>query len=325
MDAGTTGRARLVLLGALAPVVWGTTYVVTTELLPPDRPMTASLLRALPAGLLLLALTRQLPPAAWWGRLAVLALLNFGAFFPLLFLGAYRLPGGLAAVVGSAQPLVAAALLWTAFRQRTPLPRLLWAVAAVAGVAVAVLGGPVVLDPLGLAAAVAGTAVMAAGVVLTRRWGLPEGLGGIAATGWQLTLGGLMILPLVPLVDTGPFVLDLPAAAGYAWLAVPGGAIAYAAWFHAGRRLPSTSLTLLMPLTPVTAAVLGWAVLGEALTPLQAAGFGLAVLAALAGQLPAPPGLRRRHGSSRTGPPGEPAAPRRGAGGGPAPHPGRKG
>lgn len=295
MDHAPAGHARLILLGAVAPVVWGTTYVVTTELLPPDRPMTASLLRALPAGLLLLAMTRQLPPRAWWGRFAVLALLNFGAFFPLLFLGAYRLPGGLAAVVGSAQPLVAALLLLLAFRQGTPLPRVLWSLTAVAGVSVAVFAGTVTLDAVGLAAAFAGTAVMAAGVVLTRRWGLPEGMNGLAATGWQLTLGGLMIAPLVPLLDTGAFVLDLPAVLGYAWLALPGGAVAYAAWFHAGRRVPSTSLTLLVPLTPVTAAVLGWLLLDEMLTGLQAAGFGLALAASLAGQLPGlpRPGLRR--------------------------------
>ncbi|WP_035923396.1 DMT family transporter [Kocuria rosea] len=304
MDHAPAGRARLILLGAVAPVVWGTTYVVTTELLPPDRPMTASLLRALPAGLLLLALTRQRPPRDWWGRFAVLALLNFGAFFPLLFLGAYRLPGGLAAVVGSAQPLVAALLLLLAFRQRTPLPRMLWALAAVAGVSVAVFAGTVTLDALGLAAAFAGTAVMAAGVVLTRRWGLPDGMSGLAATGWQLTLGGLMIAPLVPLLDTGAFVLDLPAVLGYAWLALPGGAIAYAAWFHAGRRVPATSLTLLIPLTPVTAAVLGLLLLDETLTGLQAAGFGLALVASLAGQLPGLPraGLRRGDaGRSRPG------------------------
>ncbi|WP_394620397.1 hypothetical protein JNUCC0626_15205 [Lentzea sp. JNUCC 0626] len=46
---------------ALAPAIWGTTFYVTTEYLPPDRPVLASLLRALPAGLILLALTRRLP------------------------------------------------------------------------------------------------------------------------------------------------------------------------------------------------------------------------------------------------------------------------
>ena len=38
----------------------------------------------------------------------MLAALNIGVFFPLLFVAAYRLPGGLAAVVGAGQPFVVA-------------------------------------------------------------------------------------------------------------------------------------------------------------------------------------------------------------------------
>ena len=41
-------RAAVVALTALAPVSWGTTYVVTTELLPPERPLFTALVRALP-------------------------------------------------------------------------------------------------------------------------------------------------------------------------------------------------------------------------------------------------------------------------------------
>ncbi|WP_443190693.1 hypothetical protein [Pseudomonas indica] len=38
-----------VLMTALAPAIWGSTYIVTTELLPPDRPFVAAVLRCLPA------------------------------------------------------------------------------------------------------------------------------------------------------------------------------------------------------------------------------------------------------------------------------------
>ena len=90
------------LATALGPVIWGLTYIVTTELLPPDRPFTAALLRTLPAGLLLVLWCRRWP--AWgdwvgWRRLLVLAALNIGVFQALLFVAAYRLPGGVAAVV----------------------------------------------------------------------------------------------------------------------------------------------------------------------------------------------------------------------------------
>ena len=53
------------LLTAAAPTIWGTTYIVTTEMLPAGYPLTVSLLRALPAGLLLLALVRKLPHGIW--------------------------------------------------------------------------------------------------------------------------------------------------------------------------------------------------------------------------------------------------------------------
>ena len=96
MDALTT---------AVGPVIWGSTYIVTTELLPPDRPFTAALLRTLPAGLLLVLWCRRWP--AWgdwtgWWRLLVLAALNIGVFQALLFVAAYRLPGAVAAVVAYA-------------------------------------------------------------------------------------------------------------------------------------------------------------------------------------------------------------------------------
>ena len=100
------GPGRLdALATALGPVIWGSTYIVTTELLPPDRPFTAALLRTLPAGLLLVLWCRRWP--AWgdgvgWRRLLVLAALNIGVFQALLFVAAYRLPGGVAAVVAYA-------------------------------------------------------------------------------------------------------------------------------------------------------------------------------------------------------------------------------
>src|SRR5437763_8832784 len=94
------------VLTALAPAIWGSTYLVTTELLPPGRPLLASTVRALPAGLALMAMGRVLPRGAWWWRAFVLGTLNIGAFFYLLFVAAYHLPGGVAALVISVQPML---------------------------------------------------------------------------------------------------------------------------------------------------------------------------------------------------------------------------
>jgi probable blue pigment (indigoidine) exporter len=92
-----SNRLTLILVTAIAPSLWGTTYLVTTELLPAGRPLLAAVIRALPAGLLLVAITRRLPQGSWWWRAFVLGALNIGVFFALLFVAAYRLPGGVAA------------------------------------------------------------------------------------------------------------------------------------------------------------------------------------------------------------------------------------
>src|SRR3954468_5531261 len=132
-------RLPVLLVTALTPAVWGTTYAVTTELLPPGRPLLAGVLRALPAGLLLLALTRRLPRGAWWWRAAVLGALNIGVFFALLFVAAYRLPGGVAATVGALQPLLVAVLASGLLGERLSRRTAIAGVAGVAGVSLLVL------------------------------------------------------------------------------------------------------------------------------------------------------------------------------------------
>ncbi|MFG3506161.1 EamA family transporter [Streptomyces sp. NPDC047821] len=277
-------KAAVIALTALAPVSWGSTYAVTTEFLPPDRPLFTGLMRALPAGLALLALTRTLPRGAWWGKAAALGALNIGAFFPLLFLAAYRLPGGVAAVVGSVGPLFVVGLAALLLGERPGTRSLLAAVAAAAGVSMVVLTAGAAFDPVGVAAGLASAASMAAGTVLTKRWGRPEGVGPLALTGWQLTAGGLLIAPVAFLVEGAPPALDGRAAAGYAYLALANTAVAYWLWFRGIERLTATSVTLLGPLSPLTAAVIGWAALGQALGPVQLAGMAIAFGATLAGQ-----------------------------------------
>ncbi|MEW1931836.1 EamA family transporter [Rhodococcus sp. NPDC079359] len=163
----------LTAAAALAPILWGTTYLVTTELLPPDRPTTASVLRAVPAGLLLLLIAPGVPARGWRLKIATLGVLNIGLFFPMLFVAAYRLPGGIAAVVGSAQPLVIVAISVVFGWGRTRPVQVGWAALAVVGLALTAVSGTIRLDAIGLAAAVVGAVSMATGVALTKRWGVP--------------------------------------------------------------------------------------------------------------------------------------------------------
>ncbi|MFG2994024.1 EamA family transporter [Streptomyces sp. NPDC048257] len=280
-------RLATVALTALAPISWGSTYAVATELLPPDRPLFTGVMRALPAGLLLTALARTLPRGQWWWKSAVLGILNIGAFFPLLFLSAYRLPGGVAAVLGAAGPLFVVGLAALVLGERASLRTVLAAVVGAFGVSMVVLTAEAKLDAVGILAGVISSASMGAGTVMTKRWGRPEGVGPLAMTGWQLTAGGLFIIPVAALVEGAPPALDGKAFLGYGYMMLINTGIAYWLWFRGIGALSATSVTLLGPLSPLTAAVIGWAALGQALSPVQLVGMAIAFGATVAGQLAA--------------------------------------
>ncbi|MEQ9924517.1 EamA family transporter [Pectobacterium brasiliense] len=267
---------RDVLLTALAPAIWGSTYIVTSEILPPDRPFTAALIRVLPAGLLLLLFTRRFPARRDWWRVLVLSALNIGVFQALLFVAAYRLPGGLAAVLGAIQPLLVMVLVW-AVDHRAPRLATLWsAIIGVAGMAILLLSPQTTFEPVGIAAALLGAVCMATGVWLTRRWQLD--LPVLPLTGWQLFLGGLMLAPVAWIADAPLPALTLPQWTAYSYLCLAGAVLAYGLWFRGVSRLPTVAVASLGLLSPLTAVVLGWALLSQSMT--GTAFLGLAIVLA---------------------------------------------
>jgi probable blue pigment (indigoidine) exporter len=263
----------------LAPIAWGTTYTVVTETLPAGRPLLVAAARVVPAGLALVAggtlASRWRPRGAEWARTAVLALFNFGFFFPLLIVAVYRLPGGVAAAAGGLQPLLVATGSWPATGHRPRARDLAVGLAAALGVALVVIRPGADLDPVGVLAAVAANVSFAAGVVLTRRLPAPAPAHRLAATGWQLLLGGVMLVPLALAAEGRPPALTGGNVIGFAYLSLVGTALAFLLWFEGIRRLPAAAPPLLGLAAPVTGALLGWVILRQSLSPVQLAGFVL--------------------------------------------------
>lgn len=271
MKKNTTYAAD-VLVTALAPAIWGTTYFVTTEFLPHGYPFHVAMLRALPAGILLLLLVRKLPEGIWWPRSLILGALNFSFFWAMLFVSAYRLPGGVAATVGAIQPLIVIGLsrLFLAAPVR-PLA-IVAGLLGILGVALLVLApGAAALDAVGVAAGLAGAVSMAFGTVLTRKWRPP--VSNLTFTAWQLTAGGILLLPVAYLLEPA---LPAPTAAnilGMAYLGIIGAALTYFLWFRGLSRIEPSAAASLGFLSPVVATLLGWLALGQSLTPAQIVGF----------------------------------------------------
>lgn len=230
----------------------------------------------------------------------MLGTLNIGLFFPLLFVAAERLPGGVAATLGATQPILVAFLAVLVLFERLSSWRLAWGLVGVVGVGLVVLGPGAGFDLVGVAAGIAAAAVMAVGVVLTKRWGRPPEVSAIGFAGWLLTAGGLVLLLPTLLIEGVPSSVDALGVAGYLWLGLVGGLIAYTLWFRGLRALPVTATALLGLLSPLVAAVVGAMFAGETLSIIQLVGFALALAALAFGQI-TPGALRgllqsRRHG-----------------------------
>ncbi|MFD1194719.1 EamA family transporter [Seohaeicola saemankumensis] len=267
-------RSNDVLLTALAPAIWGSTYLVTTEALPGGYPVTMAALRALPAGLLLLAVTRCLPPRVWLGRVFLLGAFNFALFWVLLFVAAYRLPGGVAATLGALQAmmviLMARGWLGTPIRAGAVVA----AATGVLGVALLLIGPEAALDPAGIAAGLGGAASMAAGTVLSRKWQPP--VSALSFTAWQLIAGGVLLLPLALIFEPPLPPLSATNLVGLTWLGLIGAAATYVLWFRGVARLEPGAVSMLGMMSPVTAVILGWIWLGQSLSLLQ--GLGAAIV-----------------------------------------------
>ncbi|HEK2896501.1 TPA: EamA family transporter [Proteus mirabilis] len=275
-------RYTTLLLTALAPIVWGSTYIVTTEMLPANVPMTLAALRALPAGILLLIIMRQLPQGIWWLRVIILGILNFSLFWWLLFISAYRLPGGVAATVGAVQPLIVLFLSRWLLQTRLSWLSISAALGGIFGVAILILTPNAALDPIGIIAGLGGAFSMATGTVLSRRWQPP--VTPLTFTAWQLTAGGTVLLPFALFFEPALPSLTGINLLGLAYLTLIGGALTYIFWFRGLALLGPSSVASLGFLSPLSAVILGWALLGQQLTSLQILGMIVILISIWANQ-----------------------------------------
>lgn len=258
------------MLTALVPCIWGSTFVVTTELLPDSGAFTNASIRALMAGVLLLLLNREFPKKIWHWKILIAGALNFSIFWWLLFVAAYRLPGGVAATVGAIQPLFVYGLSVLLLNAE-----LNWRVYAacccgILGVAMLAIMPGARIDLVGVSAAIGGALSMAMGVVLTKRWQMQVSPLSFAA--WQLIVGGALLLPAAIMLEEPFAPMTADNLGGHLFLGVIGGALTYAIWFKGISRLGPVIPTTLGFFSPLTAVILGWLILDQTLTAIQILG-----------------------------------------------------
>ncbi|WP_219933581.1 EamA family transporter [Streptomyces sp. NWU339] len=287
---------RWVALTAVAPVAWGTNYFVTHEFLPADRPLYGAVLRALPAGLVLLALCRRRPRGAWWWRSAVLGLLNMSAFFVLVYTASQLLPTSVASTVMAVAPLTMMLIAWPLVSERPRAAHLVGAAIGLGGVGLMLLAGVEGVSVPGVLASAAAMLMSSFGHILAKRWS--GGADVLASTAWQLAAGGLFLLPVAAAVEGPPPTLSTSTSLAFGYVALVATALAFAAWFTGLRHLPAGTVGMIGLLNPVTGVLLGTAIAGEVLTVQQLCGLVLVLVGVVLGQ---PKSAGRR--DSRQAPP----------------------
>ena len=262
---------------ALTPIIFGTTYVLTTEFLPPGRPLLAALMRSLPTGLVLI-IGSPIPPRRWMARFFVLSVLYASGLFPLLFIAAYRLPGGVAAVINSLSPLLVVVISVPLLGSRIRPIQIIAGIVGNAGRCVA--GAPIGRPPGCRRPGSHGRRRdhVQRGDRADQAVGPPEGMTSIGVTGWTFLLAGLTLLPATLLIEGLPDHLTARNIGGLIYLVLISGILAYALVLGL-QRLSASAVTFLTLLNPVVAALLGWVVLDQRFNLWQArsgsrSGFG---------------------------------------------------
>lgn len=280
-----TSSWRWVLITAVAPIAWGSTYFVTREFLPADVPLWGATIRALPAGLVLLALARRLPTGSWWWRSLVLGLLNFSGFFVLIYLSATLLPSSIASSIMALAPVAMALSGWLVLAERPTAWMGAGAGLGIVGVLLVLGAGLAPTNPWGILTSLAALIMSSIGAVLNKAWSKRDGgVPVLASTAWQATAGGLMLLVAAAIWEGPPPTVGPSGVLAFAYISLVATAIASVCWFSGLGRLAAGTVGIIGLLNPVTGVLLGTLAGAELLTWWQGAGIALVLAGILVGQ-----------------------------------------
>ncbi|MHA2878519.1 DMT family transporter [Vibrio campbellii] len=264
-----------ILLAMIPAFFWGTTYAVTQFTLPDWPPVLLGALRALPAGLLLLAIKPSLPKKQDWKILLVLGTINIALFFGLIFVMALTLPSAISGVGMISVPVFAMLFGWVVYKRQPSL------IQGISGAALIVLAwllfdpSSITLNPIGLIAMLSAIMCIVIGSSVTKYLGTRMHWWTVLT--WQLILGGIILsiaTAIIASFNPEPYVSALQNASlrnvgGLLWVIVLNTALGYGMYVWLLQRMSVVDFTFGGIANPVAGIVSGLVLMGESFTPLQ--------------------------------------------------------
>lgn len=275
-----------VLIPSLFVLIWATGFIAARFVAPHAQPLPFVALRvigvALVLGAIALALRARWPRTrAGWRDAMVAGVLMQGCYIVGVFWAIHRgLPAGIAALVGSLQPLATAMLAGPVLGEAVSLRR--WC-----GIGLGFLGAGLVLapkigaaDPAGippvaLAACAGAVAAITLGTLWQKRTGADADL--LATATLQFVGACGVAVPLALLSGDGLAVPPLlPVWLGMAWSVLVSSVAGILLLLVLIRRGAVAGVSALLFLVPPVSATMAYLMFGEALTALQIAGMAVA-------------------------------------------------
>ncbi|SDG53511.1 EamA family transporter [Microbacterium pygmaeum] len=268
---GATPAILLVVVGLACQEVGASLAVL---LFPQVGALGMVMLRLVFSAILLLLIAR--PRLRGHTRPGWLAVLGFGLVLAtmngLFYLALERLPLGVTVTIEVLGPLV---LSIVASKRASAW---LWALLALAGVVALAGGGWDRLDLLGVLFALGAAASWALYILAAAHVG--RGFPKLDGLALAMTAGAVIALPF-GILSAGAAPLNPQLLALGAAVAVLSSTVPYALELIALRRLPAAVFAILMSLSPATASLAGWLLLGQALTWLELTGMTLVIVASI--------------------------------------------
>jgi drug/metabolite transporter (DMT)-like permease len=296
MMPGQMGGKEWMLLFALSGL-WGGSFFFYKVLVAAVPPFTVVLARvglaAIALHVFILSRGHRMPrDARLWRGFLGMGILNNVIPFTLIVFGETRISSGLASVLNATTPIFAV-LVAHVLTADEKLSGRKFAGVLFGFAGVAVLIGPGLGDRLTggslaaeLACLLAAFVYALAGVYGRRFRGVPP----LQVAAGQVTSSTAVLLPFSIIVDR-PWTLPIPGAgvwAALAGLALLSTALAFVIYFRILAVAGATNLLLVTFLLPISALLLGAAILGETITPGALAGMAMigCGLAAIDGRIP---------------------------------------